>query len=229
MEGPLHPIQCSHLLSLEPDNRVVQQVGEIQLPPLLYDIPVLTHKQPANVGEEEATAGIVRVRICLRVLVVHTVVSAPLVDVILHRKHGGVRGERPSSAPAVPPPAPSPHSNSNKPLSDAPQKRLSTKDILRDPSFAAGQPITLLLSVPMQNGTWSGNWTQTRHIPGLETAGSQQPLGSYNHQPALVLCPPWVFAVQGWTLGWRNEVDTCLHYYYLCYYYPCHRGAGIFN
>lgn len=86
--------QHSHLLSLEPDNRVIQQVREIQFPPLLYDVPVLAHEQPANVGEEEATAGVVRVRVCLRVLVVHTVVSAPLVDVVLHGKHGGVRGER---------------------------------------------------------------------------------------------------------------------------------------
>jgi len=91
-EGPLHAprkrAQCSHLLSLEPDNRVIKQVSEIQFPPLLYDIPVLPHKQPANVGEEEAAAGVVWVRICLRVLVVHTVVSAPLIDVVLHRKHG---------------------------------------------------------------------------------------------------------------------------------------------
>lgn len=150
--------QHSHLLSLEPDNRVIQQVSEIQFPPLLYDVPVLAHEQPANVGEEEATAGVVRVRVCLRVLVVHTVVSAPLVDVVLHRK--AWRGERreAGAARAAPPPAPSPHSNSNKPLSDAPQKRLSTKDILRDTSFAASQPITLLLSVPTKNGTSSGNW-----------------------------------------------------------------------
>lgn len=149
--------QHSHLLSLEPDDGVIQQVSEIQFPPLLYDVPVLAHEQPADVGEEEATAGIVRVRVRLGVLVVHTVVSAPLVDVVLHRKHGRVRGERPGAAPGVPPPAPSPQSNSNKPLSDAPQKRLWTKDILRDPSFADSQPITLLLSVPTQNGTCSGN------------------------------------------------------------------------
>lgn len=80
---------CSHLLSLEPDDGVVQQVSEIQFSPLLNDVPVLAHEQPADVGEEEATAGVVRVCVRLRVLVVHAVVSAPLVDVILQREHSG--------------------------------------------------------------------------------------------------------------------------------------------
>lgn len=79
----------SHLLSLESDNGVIQKISEIQLSSLFYDVFVLAHEQPADVGEEEATAGIVGVCICLRVLVVHTVVSAPLVDVILQREHGG--------------------------------------------------------------------------------------------------------------------------------------------
>lgn len=92
-----------HLLSLESDDGVIQQIGEIQLSSLFYDVFVLAHKQPANVGEEEAPAGIVWVRICLRVLVVHAVVSAPLVDVILQREQGGVRGERLGAAPAEPP------------------------------------------------------------------------------------------------------------------------------
>lgn len=87
---PCHAMAArSHLLSLEPDNGVVQQVSEIQFSPLLDDVPVFAHEQPADVGEEEATAGVVRVCVRLRVLVVHAVVSAPLVDVILQREHSG--------------------------------------------------------------------------------------------------------------------------------------------
>lgn len=78
--------QRLHSLSLEPDDRVFQQVSEIQLPALLDDIAVLAHEEPADVGEEEAAAGVVRVRVRLRVLVVHAVVPAPLVDVVLYKK-----------------------------------------------------------------------------------------------------------------------------------------------
>lgn len=81
------PRQKRNLLSLEPDDGVVQQVGEVQLPALLDDVAVLAHEEPADVGEEEAAAGVVRVRVRLRVLVVHTVVPAPLVDVILCKTH----------------------------------------------------------------------------------------------------------------------------------------------
>lgn len=66
---------------------------------------MLAHEEPADVGEEEAPAGVVRVRVRLRVLVVHAVVSAPLVDVVLHKKHGGVRGEGPGTATSSPSPA----------------------------------------------------------------------------------------------------------------------------
>lgn len=75
-----------HLLSLESDDGVIQQIGEIQLSSLFYDVFVLAHKQPANVGEEEAPHSIVRVCICLGELVVDTVVPGPLIDVILQGK-----------------------------------------------------------------------------------------------------------------------------------------------
>lgn len=63
---PLHAhLTSGHLLSLEPDDRVIQQVSEIQLPALLDDVAVLAHEEPADVGEEEAAAGVVRVRVRL--------------------------------------------------------------------------------------------------------------------------------------------------------------------
>lgn len=76
-----------HLLSLESDHRIRQQVGEVKLSPLLNDILMFAHKQPPDVGEEEAPAGVVRVRVGLRVLVVDSVVPGPLEDVILQGEH----------------------------------------------------------------------------------------------------------------------------------------------
>lgn len=72
-----------HLLSLEHDDFVGQQVLELQLPSPLDDFRVFAHQQPSDVGEEEASCGIVRVCVCLRVLVVHPVIPGPLVDIIL--------------------------------------------------------------------------------------------------------------------------------------------------
>lgn len=72
-----------HLLSLEHDDFVGQQVLELQLSSLLDDFRVFAHQQPADVGEEEAPRGVVRVCICLRVLVVHPVIPGPLVDIVL--------------------------------------------------------------------------------------------------------------------------------------------------
>lgn len=54
-----------HLLSLESDHRISQEVSDVQLSPLLDDIPMLPNKQPPNVGEEEAPAGIVGVSVSL--------------------------------------------------------------------------------------------------------------------------------------------------------------------
>lgn len=77
---------CVHLLSLELDHRISKQVSDVKLSPLLNDIWMLANQQPPDVGEEEASARIVGVRICLRVLVVGSVVPGPLEDVILQRE-----------------------------------------------------------------------------------------------------------------------------------------------
>lgn len=75
-----------HLLSLEPDHRISQQVSDIQVSPLLDDISMLPNKQPPDVGEEEAPAGVVGVSVSLRVLVVDSMVPGPLEDVVLQRE-----------------------------------------------------------------------------------------------------------------------------------------------
>lgn len=55
---------------------------------------------------------------------------------------------------------------------------------------------------------WDLLWelvTQTGQVSGLERAVRAS--GSYHHQSALVLCPPWVFAVQVTTISlpWVSE------------------------
>lgn len=45
-------------------------------------------QQPADVGKEEPPGGIVGVGVRLGVLVVNSVVSRPLIYVILHTEHG---------------------------------------------------------------------------------------------------------------------------------------------
>lgn len=54
-----------HLLSLESDHRISQQVSDVKLSPLLDDISMFANKQPPDMGEEEAPAGIVRVSVSL--------------------------------------------------------------------------------------------------------------------------------------------------------------------
>lgn len=59
------PQKPPHLLSLEQDHRVGKQVCKVNLTALLDDVWMLPHQQPADVGEEEAAAGVVGVGVCL--------------------------------------------------------------------------------------------------------------------------------------------------------------------
>ena len=68
---------------MERTDRVIDDVTDVNLLALDLDLLVLAEHEPAAVGEEEATLGIVRVCVGLRVLVVHAVVAHPLYDVIL--------------------------------------------------------------------------------------------------------------------------------------------------
>ena len=54
-----------HLLSLESDHRISQQVSEVKFSPLLNDIWMFANKEPPDMREEEAPAGIVWVSIGL--------------------------------------------------------------------------------------------------------------------------------------------------------------------
>ncbi len=58
-------IDLSHLLPLKHYNFVGQQVIELQLASFLNDVRVLAHQQPADVREEEAPHGVVRVGVGL--------------------------------------------------------------------------------------------------------------------------------------------------------------------
>lgn len=63
-EGQLS-VMPIHLLSLDPDHRISKQVSDVKLSPLLNNIRMLANKQPPDMGEEEAPAGIVGVSIRL--------------------------------------------------------------------------------------------------------------------------------------------------------------------
>eukprot|EP00968_Pinguiococcus_pyrenoidosus_P003507 scaffold228_cov312-Pinguiococcus_pyrenoidosus.AAC.25 len=65
---------------LEHDVAVGLQVREVQLSAGLDHVGVLLEVQPAHVREEEASRGVVRIGVGLRVLVVHPVVPRPVVD-----------------------------------------------------------------------------------------------------------------------------------------------------
>lgn len=47
---------------------------------------MFAHQQPAAVGKEEAALGIVGISLCFWVLVVHSMVTRPLDDVILYKR-----------------------------------------------------------------------------------------------------------------------------------------------
>lgn len=47
---------------------------------------MFAYQQPANVREEKAPAGIMRICICFREFVVDTVISGPLINIILDQK-----------------------------------------------------------------------------------------------------------------------------------------------
>lgn len=70
-------------LSLDGADWVGQQVTDINALAFLANLWVFPHKQPAHVGKEEPSLGIVGVCIGFRELVVRTMITGPLNDVIL--------------------------------------------------------------------------------------------------------------------------------------------------
>lgn len=73
----------NHLLPLKHYNLVRQQIVKLQFASFFNDIRVFAHQQPANMSEEEAPNGVVRISICLWIFVVNSVVSCPFKDIIL--------------------------------------------------------------------------------------------------------------------------------------------------
>mmetsp|Transcript_29561 Transcript_29561/g.62801 ORF Transcript_29561/g.62801 Transcript_29561/m.62801 type:complete len:260 (-) Transcript_29561:55-834(-) len=67
-------------LLLKHDNRIFVQVTEIQLLPCPHNLRVLLDVKPPHVCEKEAAHGIVGISIRLRVFVVNTVITGPVVD-----------------------------------------------------------------------------------------------------------------------------------------------------
>lgn len=72
-------------VTLETDHRIRSKVREIQLFAAFHYLRVFLHDKPPHMREEEATGGIVRIRICLRVLVVNAMIPGPVVDAALIR------------------------------------------------------------------------------------------------------------------------------------------------
>ncbi len=53
---------------------------------LCFDVRMLLAHEPSTVGKEEASFGIMGISICLRVLVMYTVVTCPINNVILSKQ-----------------------------------------------------------------------------------------------------------------------------------------------
>ena len=65
------------------DDWVRLEIGHVDHLPLLLDFRMWCKHQPADVREQEPTASIMRVRVCLAVLMVNPVVQCPLIHVAL--------------------------------------------------------------------------------------------------------------------------------------------------
>lgn len=76
---------------LEAHNWVGNQVAQVNLFAFLLDVRVLARQEPAYVGEEETALGVVRIGVGFAVLVVDSVVAAPLEDGVFEgqRLHAG--------------------------------------------------------------------------------------------------------------------------------------------
>lgn len=71
------------VLLLESEDRISIKIAHVNIVSFLLDVRMLAYQQPTNMSEEESTSSIVWVSICLRVFVVHTMVSSPINNCIL--------------------------------------------------------------------------------------------------------------------------------------------------
>jgi hypothetical protein len=72
-----------NILALVVDDWVIEKVGQVDRLAFAPDVRVLLTQEPSDVREEEPSLRVVRVSVCLAELVVHPVVSRPLVNVVL--------------------------------------------------------------------------------------------------------------------------------------------------
>lgn len=70
-------------LSLENDDRVLQNIAHVDGFSAPFDFGMLLAQQPSDVGEKETAAGVVRISVRLAKFVVDAVISAPFVNVVL--------------------------------------------------------------------------------------------------------------------------------------------------
>lgn len=67
------------------DHRIGQHVGQVDFTADAFDVRMLFAHKPSAVREEETSHRVYRIGVGLRVLVVHSVVTTPLVDRVLVR------------------------------------------------------------------------------------------------------------------------------------------------
>jgi hypothetical protein len=87
------------VLFLEGDDRVSGEVREVETLALLNESRVLPAEEPAHVSKEKPTLGIMRIGMGLGVLVMNTVVPAPLPNAVLEG-NGLEEGEEDSEGEA---------------------------------------------------------------------------------------------------------------------------------
>lgn len=64
-------------------NWIRLQVTHINIVTFCFDFWMFPNQKPANVGEEKASSRIMRVSVCLRILMVHAVITSPIYHWIL--------------------------------------------------------------------------------------------------------------------------------------------------
>lgn len=82
-------LQQDEMLLMETHHGIGQYVTHIDLSTTTQHIRMLQHHQPANVREEEASICIVRIGVCFRILMMHTMIAYPIVQGVLRREREG--------------------------------------------------------------------------------------------------------------------------------------------
>lgn len=73
------------LLATKHDDRICQYITHIELTTLSNYIWMFFQHQPANVGKEKSPVAIMRIRIRIRIFMMHFMISNPVVRIILKK------------------------------------------------------------------------------------------------------------------------------------------------